>query len=72
LPDLKGIIEVLKKVKHRSPSPKICPKCGSYCIYSTQNFGIFPISYKCKDCGYEGTLIIEIDAEKRHNKRVES
>jgi ribosomal protein L37AE/L43A len=61
LPNIKGIFETLKKVKHSSPRPKFCPKCKRHNIFPRQAFGILPLKYQCRDCGYEGTLVLELE-----------
>jgi DNA-directed RNA polymerase subunit M len=54
---LKKSIEKAKKQERISETRKYCPKCGSPNI----NFLVFyrPSMWKCLNCGYEGTLIIE-------------
>lgn len=39
---------------------KICPECGSTNIYYEAGMILGEI-YKCNDCGYIGSLILEID-----------
>jgi predicted RNA-binding Zn-ribbon protein involved in translation (DUF1610 family) len=64
-PDAKnGLLETLRKVRHRSPQPKFCPRCQGHNIYANQNFGLLPLTYRCRDCGYEGPLILELELEK--------
>jgi predicted RNA-binding Zn-ribbon protein involved in translation (DUF1610 family) len=58
---IKGIFETLKKVKHSSPTPKFCPKCKGHQIFPRQTFGILPLKYQCRDCDYEGTLVLELE-----------
>jgi predicted RNA-binding Zn-ribbon protein involved in translation (DUF1610 family) len=61
--NLKGFWETLKQIKHRSPKPKFCPRCKGHNIYPKSNLGILPTTYTCRDCGYEGVLVLEIDLE---------
>ncbi len=42
---------------------KICPVCGSTRIYYVAGM-ITGEKYRCEDCGYEGSLIMEIDEEE--------
>jgi transposase-like protein len=57
------MIETLKQIRFRTPKPVFCPKCKSAKIFSKENYGILPSVYKCKNCNYEGTLILELDVE---------
>ena len=61
--DLKGLWETLKQIRHRSPQPKFCPSCKGRNIYPTSILGILPTIYKCRDCGYQGAIVIEVDRE---------
>jgi len=64
LPFLKGIMDTLKKVKHSAPKPVFCPRCKSSKIKRLQNYGILPTEYHCEKCGYQGTLVIEIEPDE--------
>ena len=41
---------------------KICPVCGSTRIHYVAGM-ITGEKYHCEDCGYEGSVILEIDEE---------
>ncbi len=41
---------------------KVCPVCGSTRIHYVAGM-ITGEKYHCEDCGYEGSLILEIDEE---------
>ncbi len=41
---------------------KICPVCGSTHIHYVAGM-VTGEKYKCEDCGYIGSLIVEIDEE---------
>jgi len=60
---LKGLWETLKQIRHRRPQPKFCPVCKGPNIYPTSTLGILPTTYKCRDCEYEGVLVLEVDQE---------
>jgi DNA-directed RNA polymerase subunit M len=55
--DFKKSIERIKKQEITSRSRAFCPRCGSTNI----NFSVFyrPSIWRCLDCGYEGTFIVE-------------
>lgn len=61
---LKGLWETLKQIRHQMPRPKFCPKCKGHNVYSNPTLGVLPTTYRCRDCGYEGPLVIEIDPEE--------
>jgi len=42
---------------------KVCPMCGSTHIHYVAGM-ITGEKYKCEDCGYEGSLILEMDIEE--------
>ena len=63
MPGLKGLSDKLFKVRHRTPSPVFCPKCGSHKIKLKESYGILPRVYRCSECGYEGPLVLELEEE---------
>jgi len=63
LPIIGEILDTLKKMKFSTPKPVLCPKCGGYRIKILKNYGILPNTYSCMECGYEGTIIIELEKE---------
>jgi hypothetical protein len=66
VPSIKGILETLKQVKFRTPKPIFCPKCKSSNIYPKESYGILPSIYKCRDCKYEGNLVVELDSNEEN------
>ncbi len=52
----------LLKFTKRGKIKYICPMCGSNSIATVSLIGFTPPLYKCKDCGYIGRLILEVDA----------
>lgn len=61
---LKEIIDILKQSKHSTPRPVFCPKCQSPKVKLKESYGILPQQYHCEECGYEGTLILELEPEE--------
>ncbi|MCW4035648.1 MAG: transposase [Candidatus Bathyarchaeota archaeon] len=61
---LRGLWDTIKKMKHSSPRPKFCPKCKGHRIYPITTLGILPETYRCRDCGYEGSFFLEIEPEE--------
>jgi transposase-like protein len=39
-----------------------CPVCGSTTIYPVTG-GVFGQVYRCKECGYRGSFVLETDEE---------
>jgi len=64
VPRLDEIIDILKKSKHSTPRPVFCPNCQSPKIKLKESFGILPQIYHCENCGYEGSLILELEPEE--------
>jgi C4-type Zn-finger protein len=40
-----------------------CPSCGSCEIYPVAGGYIGPV-YLCKECGYRGSLVLEVDEDE--------
>jgi len=60
---LRGFFDILKEVKHQKPQLKFCPSCMSTKIYPKESYGMFPPTYSCRDCDYEGYIVLEKDPE---------
>jgi C4-type Zn-finger protein len=66
--------EVIKGLKHKKVGEetiKLCPKCGSTQIVISSGldtyprmYGITPLKYVCKNCGYSGAIILEETKEE--------
>jgi len=63
---LQNIREVFKTLKHRKPSKKFCPRCGSPKIHlsSSLDYWLTPKKYICENCGYHGSIVMELEKEK--------
>ena len=59
--DLKNLKDALEKITYKNPQQKFCPQCRGTNIYPKIRFGILPQQYECKDCGYQGYVILEKD-----------
>lgn len=75
---LKGTIELLRQMRHKPRSIKVCPRCGNNNIRPERSlgFGFLPVTYLCDDCSYRGHLIIETDkenmkADKENNEDIQ-
>jgi len=53
--------EILGKIKYRNPQPVFCPRCESSKIKQITSFGILTGKYRCNSCGYEGTIVLELE-----------
>jgi predicted RNA-binding Zn-ribbon protein involved in translation (DUF1610 family) len=58
--------EVIKTLKHHTPSKIFCPRCGSSEISLASRFlyGVTPRLYVCRRCGYNGPLVMELEKEE--------
>jgi predicted RNA-binding Zn-ribbon protein involved in translation (DUF1610 family) len=61
---IEGLKETLGKVRHRKPQPVFCPRCGSSDMKQSSSFGLLPIKWLCNVCGYEGTLVVELQPDE--------
>jgi predicted RNA-binding Zn-ribbon protein involved in translation (DUF1610 family) len=61
---LREIWGTLKQIRHAGPRPKFCPNCKGHEIFPETIFGILPTTYKCRDCGYIGPFVLELDTEE--------
>jgi len=63
---LQDIREVLGTLKHRAPSKKYCPRCGSPKIrlFSGLSYWLTAKNYVCEDCGYHGPVVMELEKEE--------
>jgi predicted RNA-binding Zn-ribbon protein involved in translation (DUF1610 family) len=63
---LQNAREVLKMIKRRKPSTKYCPRCGSPDIHASRGAGYWltPLKYACKNCGYCGPIVMELEREE--------
>ena len=56
---LGGFLETLKLIRHQSIQSKFCPSCMSTKIYPKESYGMLPPLYSCRDCDYEGYVVLE-------------
>jgi predicted RNA-binding Zn-ribbon protein involved in translation (DUF1610 family) len=63
---LQDIKEVFKTLRHRTPTKIYCPRCGSQKIHlsSSLDYWLTPKKYVCKNCGYTGPIIMELEKEE--------
>jgi transcription elongation factor Elf1 len=64
---LKNVREVLKTLKHRKPTKIYCPRCCSpkISLYSSLDLWLTPQKYVCSNCGYVGSIIMELEKEEK-------
>ena len=51
-----------KKEKKRTRTVLVCPQCGSRDLYYEAGL-ITGYKYHCKNCGYIGAFVVELDVE---------
>jgi predicted RNA-binding Zn-ribbon protein involved in translation (DUF1610 family) len=63
----------LWKKKGKKVRIKVCPRCGSKNIKLSSTFDgwITPEVYLCMECGYRGTIILELEVDIRKLKEDE-
>lgn len=59
------IFETVKNLKRSGPAPQACPACGSMKIKMQGSLSgwLLPPMYACKECGYVGHLVLELEEE---------
>ena len=69
--DFREVIKGLKHKKVGEKTAKLCPKCGSNQIGITSSMNTYPKMYEiapgkyfCKECGYNGLIILEQTKEE--------
>lgn len=67
---LQNIREVFGTIKHRKPSRIYCPRCGSPKIALSSSFDtwLMPQKYYCKNCGYLGPIVMELEKDEQFGK----
>ena len=63
---LQDIREIFKTLKHRRPSRKYCPRCGSpeIRLSNSLDYWLTPKKYVCAHCGYAGPIVMELEKEE--------
>ena len=67
---LGNLRDIFKNVKHRKPHRIYCPRCASpkLSIYSRLDLWLTPTKYVCAECGYVGSIVMEIEKEENENE----
>ena len=57
--------DIMKSFKHRKASKIYCPRCASPNIRlsSSLSYWLLPAKFVCKDCGYNGMIVMELEKE---------
>jgi hypothetical protein len=68
---LQNFREVLKSLKHREPTQIFCPRCCSPKIKLNSNFDVWltPAKYLCTECGYMGSIVMELEKEEENGEQ---
>jgi transposase-like protein len=67
---LENVRELLKTLKHRKPTRIYCPRCCSPKIHPTSSFNnwLIPSKYVCSNCGYTGSIVMELEQEEEKSE----
>lgn len=62
---LDTIREILKNTNHKKPTQIFCPRCANPKIQLTSTLAnwLTPTQYYCEQCGYIGTIVMELEKE---------
>lgn len=58
----------MKRRPHRPEAILVCPKCRSTAIYLIAGMIVGQV-YRCERCGYQGSLVLEVDVPPSLNPR---
>jgi predicted RNA-binding Zn-ribbon protein involved in translation (DUF1610 family) len=63
---IRNIFNFIKDAKRKNPKQIVCPRCGSIKIkpYTSLSSWLTPEEYLCEECGYKGSIILEVEKEK--------
>jgi len=63
---LGNVRDVFRTIKHRKPSRIYCPRCASpkLSLYSSLDLWLTPQKYICTECGYVGSIVMELEKEE--------
>ena len=69
---LKDLREVFKGLKRGRLASKLCPVCGSSKLRLSSSFDIWltPVQYICENCGYKGSIVMEIEEGEKKLQRL--
>jgi len=67
---LQNVRDIFKTLKHQKPTPIYCPKCASpkLTLSSSLDYWLTPQKYVCKECGYVGSVFMELEKEEENEK----
>jgi len=63
---LQRVRDVIKSLKHQKPTHIFCPRCASpkLALSSSLDYWLTPQKYICKECGYVGSVFMELEKEE--------
>ncbi|MDR0373740.1 MAG: hypothetical protein LBI79_09405 [Nitrososphaerota archaeon] len=65
-----SIRDFFKNTKHRKPTLIFCPRCCSPKIQLSHSLDVWltPKQYYCENCGYLGTVVMELEEDPEINQ----
>lgn len=70
---MSSFFDAVKSLKHSGPVPLACPSCGSVRIRQRGSLSgwLLPPVYACLQCGYVGSLVVELEETEREEEEHE-
>ena len=72
---LDDVREVFKSIRHRSPTQIYCPRCCSAKIKLINSLavgGLAPKQYYCEECGYVGSVVMELEKDEKEKEETDA
>jgi len=67
---MQNLRDVFKNLKHAKHTHKYCPRCASpkLALSSSLDYWLLPQQYHCEECGYTGTVFMEIEKTEENEE----
>jgi hypothetical protein len=67
---LQNVRDIFRSLKHQKPTQIFCPKCASpkLTLSNSLDYWLTPQKYVCKECGYVGSVFMELEKEEENEK----
>jgi predicted RNA-binding Zn-ribbon protein involved in translation (DUF1610 family) len=67
---MSSFFDAVRDLKHSGTGPKACPICGSVEVKLMGSLSgwLLPALYSCQQCGYSGSLVLELEEASEDNE----